>query len=128
MNFYYYWYFTIFSIYKRFSRDKHFDVFATSMFSFFIASLLFGTFSLLTLVMKQYDLFRNSYYSIIIFVTTFIINYMVFLPKKRQLALYNKYLSSQKLAKDILTIIFTTVSVLMLFVSIMQIRKHNLGG
>ncbi len=128
MNWYFYWYFTIYNIYKHLSWDKHFDIFATSMFSFFVASLIIGTSSYVFVFLNMSNLlFSTSITTIAIFGIVFISNYILFLPKERQLKQFEEYKSSQKGIKDLFAIIFSIFSIGIYF-SVILLGKEYFEG
>lgn len=127
MNWYFYWYFTIYSIYKRFSRDRYFDIFATSMFSFFVTNLLSSLIFYLSFCFDSINnIVRSSSLTIIIpGISVFFINYYIFLPKRKQLRNYNKYIEEQNIAKTVVSILLSIFSVVLLFFIIIQLRNSN---
>lgn len=128
MNGYSYWYFTIYNIYKHLSWDKHFDIFATSMFSFFVASLIIGTLSYVFVFLNMSNLlFSTSITTIAIFGIVFISNYILFLPKERQLKQFEEYKSIQKGTKDLFAIIFSIFSIGIYF-SVILLGKEYFEG
>ena len=125
MNWYFYWYYTIYNIYKQFSKDKHFAIFATSMFSFFIANLVFSLIAYLSIALNLIDFMRSSSLTMVIpYLSVFILNYILFLPKQQQLEYYEKYKTVQSSTKNIIAILFSILSVVIFFVVIMQGRKY----
>lgn len=128
MNWYFYWYFTIYNIYKHFSSDKYFDIFATSMFSFFVASLIIGTSSYVFVFLNMSNLlFSASITTIAIFGIVFTSNYILFLPQERQLKQFEKYKTSQNWTKDLVAIIFSIFS-LGIYFSVMLLGKEYFEG
>lgn len=123
MNWYFYWYFSIYSVYKRFSWDKQFDIFATSMFSFFVASLIYGILSLLLVLVEYYEIFKSSTFLFSVFGVVFFINYMLFLPKQRQMEQYDKYKNNHSLTKNAMVLLLCILSIVILYISIYQARK-----
>ncbi len=124
MNWYFYWYFTIYSVYKRFSWDKQFDIFATSLFSFFVAILFDGMLSLLFILYEYYEIFKSSTFTIGLFFSIFIVNYIIFLPKQRQLENYDKYKKVHSSTKNAIVLLICILSVVILYISIYQARKY----
>lgn len=111
MNWYFYWYYTIYSIYKNYSKDNYFDIFATGLFSFFVSSLIIGVLSYLFVFINIPNiLFSKSVITIIIFILVFIINYIIFLPKKQQIKRFEKYKTIQKRVKDLFAIVLCIIS------------------
>lgn len=112
MNWYFYWYFTIYSIYKRFSWDKDFDLFATGLFSLLITLLLNCVLTIIALLFSYRNLIINSkYFLISFFIVIFIVNGFIFLRKDWRNRNYNIYKVKRKAVKDILCI---SVSVLII--------------
>lgn len=119
MNFYVYWYFTVYRIYERYSSDKYFDVFATGFFSLFSSSLFFGILLIIFNLLSTSDFNINSAKNFTEFgVIVIIINLTYFLPKQRQLRLYQKYKEVQSTKRDIFTIILSIVSIVLLVFAI----------
>lgn len=128
MNWYFYWYFTIYSLYKRFSWDKHFDIFATSMFSFIVACFIVGTSSYICVFLKMPNLlFSASITTIVIFAFVFIANYMLFLPKQRQFKLFEEYMVVQNGTKNLFAIVLSIFSVGVYFSVILLGKKYFEG-
>jgi len=116
MNFYVYWYFTVYRIYERLSSDKYFDVFATAFFSLFPSFLFYSVFLIILNLLNASNCILNSAKGITGFGgIIIIINYLYFLPKQRQLQLYQKYKEVQSTKRDIFTIILSVVSIALLF-------------
>ena len=125
MNWYSYWYYTIYSIYKQFSRDSYFAIFATSMFSFFIANIVFSLIAYLSITLNLVDFMRRSSLTMVIpYLSVFILNYIIFLPKKRQLESFEKYKKVQSSVKNAIAIMLSILSVIIFFVVIIQVRKY----
>lgn len=115
MNWYFYWYFTIYSVYKRHSWDKHFDIFATGMFSVFVSCLLIGSIGfLLCFIDLQGLLLNNGINFIIPGIIILIINYLIFLPKVRQMYLYDLYKEKQSTLRDVFTIFISVFSIVII--------------
>lgn len=124
MNWYLYWYFSIYSIYKRYSKDNYFYIFANGMVSLLMCFFLYGLSSYLFLLMKLPNyLFSNSKIAFIIVPIVFILNYILFVPKKRQTKFYENYLKKQKQSLDIL-VVFFSILVIGLFFSVLILGKH----
>ncbi len=125
MNWYFYWYFTIYSIYKRFSKDSYFDIFATSMFSFFIANLLFSVLVYLSISLNFVDFIKKSSLTIVIpYLIVFVVNYMIFLPKQKQLNYYKRYMEVQNSTKNFVSVLLSVFSLAIFVIVIIQGRKY----
>ena len=61
---------------------------------------------------------------VIPYLSVFIINYIIFLPKERQLKQYERYKEAQSATKDVLAILFSVLSVAIFFTVIIQGRKY----
>jgi len=110
MNWYFYWYFTIYSIYKRFSWDKDFDLFATGLFSLLITLSLNCVIIIIALFFSYKDIIIYSkYFLISSFIVLFIVNGFVFLRKDWRDRNYAIYKEKRKVIKDIISV---SVSVL----------------
>ncbi len=125
MNWYFYWYFTIYALYKRFSNDSGFDIFATSMFSFFVANLLFSLIICLTILLGLDEFAKRSHLIITLPVlSVFIVNYFIFLPKRKQLENYCQYRKIQTYAKNFIAILFSILSIVLFLLTIILGRKY----
>ena len=112
MDFYSYWYFTIYSIYQRFSKDKYFEIFAASMFSFLVSCLTIGLIGLFLFALKIPGFLLNiKIYIMFPVLITFITNYIIYTPKRRLIRLYKQYKENQNTRKDILSIFLSIVSI-----------------
>lgn len=110
MNWYFYWYFTIYSIYKRFSWDKDFDLFATGLFSLLITLSLNCIIIIIALFFSYKEIIIYSkYFLISSFIVLFIVNGFVFLRKDWRDRNYAIYKEKRKVIKDIISV---SVSVL----------------
>ena len=110
MNWYFYWYFTIYSIYKRFSWDKDFDLFATGLFSLLITLSLNCVIIIIALFFSHRDIIIYSkYFLLSFFIVLFIVNGFIFLRKDWRDRKYAIYKRKRKLIKDIISV---SVSVL----------------
>lgn len=115
MNFYIYWFFTVYQIYERLSKDKYFDVFATGFFSLFSSSLFYGILVILLHLLNASGFVLNSAKGLGAFIVVVLaINYMFFLPKQRQRRLYQKYKETQSTKKDIITVVLSIISIVLL--------------
>ena len=124
MNWYYYWFYTIYSIYKKLSWDKHFDVFATGMFSFFVSCFVIGVLSIMTFLAGNPKLmFTSKYILPALFGIVFIINSMIFLPKTRQLKQYEKFIEKKNLIRTFMSITFSILSISLCIFVILLVRK-----
>ncbi len=122
------WYYVIYSIYKRLSSDTYFNIFATSMFSFFVSCFVIGALSYVFIYLGVPKLLYGSAAIITsIFLIIFMLNYILFLPKKRQLENYERYKSVQSSVKNFFAILFSILSIVLLFMTIIQIRKYYVG-
>lgn len=128
MNWYSYWYFTIYSIYKRFSKDSYFDIFATSMFSFFIANFLFCLLIYLSISLNFIEFMKKNGIALAFaYSSVFILNYIYFLPKQKQLINYSRYKEVQTTTKSFIALLFSTLSVVLLIITLLHARKYTLN-
>lgn len=117
MNIYYYWFFFIYNLYFKLSRDKDFYVFAVGMFNVFIISLLIA-FSKYISVLFNTIHFIFSYgveFIIGVAVFSYTFHYILFLYKRKHYDLFRKYLEVQTTKKDILCFILSIGSLFLLF-------------
>jgi len=115
MNWYFYWYFTIYSIYKRLSWDKHFDVFATGMFSLFVNCLFIGSLGFVLYLFDNQGLLMDNFVRFATpIIMIFIVNYFIFLPKQRQLMLYDLYKEKQSTVRDVFTVFISIFSIVVI--------------
>jgi hypothetical protein len=113
MIWYIYWYFVFHGIYKRFSIDSQFDIFAASMFSIFVTSIIIGTLGICFMFffnLKDFFFDREIYFYITA-ILVLLMNYFIFIPKKRQIILYNIYREKQSTTRDIVSIALSIFSV-----------------
>jgi hypothetical protein len=104
MNFYYYWFFFVYNIYHKFSKDRDFYIFATGMFSAFIIAL---------------EIFCSDFISYCFNIPSILFSHGVVLPcstgvlivignlylfayKGKHINLFSRYLEAQSTIKDIL--------------------------
>ena len=105
MNWYFYWYFAIYSIYKRFSWDKDFDLFATGLFSMLITLSLNCVIIIIALFFSYKDIIIYSkYFLLSFFIVLFIVNGFVFLRNDWRDKNYAIYKEKRKVIKDIITV------------------------
>ena len=126
MNWYYYWFYAIYSIYKRLSWDRHFDVFAIGMFSVIISFWVINILNIVLLLLETPESFygNNKYVLIIIGAPIFILNWVLFLPKAKQLKLYEDFKLEQNPIKNFFAVFFSLLSVVIFLYTIIQIRKY----
>lgn len=105
MNFYIYWFFAIYHIYKRFSWDKDFGLFATGLFSLLITLSLNCLIIIIALFFSNGDIIMQSkYFLISFFILLFIVNGFIFLRKDWLNRNYSIYIEGRKMIKDIISI------------------------
>ncbi len=105
MNFYIYWFFAIYHIYKRFSWDKDFGLFATGLFSLLITLSLNCLIIIIALFFSNGDIIKQSkYFLISFFILLFIVNGFIFLRKDWLNRNYSIYIEGRKMIKDIISI------------------------
>jgi len=98
------------------------------MFSFFVASFLIGALSYVFVFFKLPNiLFSQSLTTISVFVSVFVVNYICFLPKRRQLKHFEEYKNNQSGMKDTFAIIFSILSV-GIFFSVILLGKEYFGS
>lgn len=123
LHFYYYWYFTIFSIYEKRSKGKYFDIFATGLFSLFPSCLVIGLYGIVFFLLGETkSSMLSPEGSAIIGMVILAINLMVFLPKSRQQKLYTKYKECRSPRNNICASLLTVVSVALFVLSIRCIQ------
>ncbi|NPA36556.1 MAG: hypothetical protein GXO47_06880, partial [Chlorobi bacterium] len=109
----------VYRIYERYSSDKYFDIFATGFFSLFSSSLFYGILLITFRLFYIPDFGLNSAKGAAVFgVIVLIINYIIFLPKQRQLHLYQKYKEVQSTKRDVFTIILSIASIALMVYAI----------
>lgn len=87
MKLYTYWYFMVYDLYKRFSRDAHFDIFATAFFSLFVGFLIVGIVGITLYLFNIEGIVLNAKRAVIVGVPALIGNFIFFNKKKRQIRL-----------------------------------------
>ncbi len=90
MNFYYYWFYTIYDIYtKIFKYDYHFDLAATGMFTFIILTLMNFIFEIIQIIFKI-NIKMSIYPYIICGLSLYFINIFLF-SRNNQAKQYSNY-------------------------------------
>ena len=106
MNLYSYWFFFLYNIYYKFSRDQHFYVFAFGMFNaVFLGFPMMSIFTLLGRMLKGwgvYSPFHDSYIWFLIPTIYTCVNYFLFMHEGKHRRLHSKYISIQSTSKDVL--------------------------
>jgi low affinity Fe/Cu permease len=98
------------------------------MFSFFVASLIIGSSSYVFVFLNMSNLlFSTSVTTIAIFGIVFISNYILFLPKERQLKQFEEYKINQNGTKDLFAILFSVFSIGIYF-SVILLGKEYFEG
>jgi len=128
MNWYFYWFYTIYNIYNRLSWDKHFDIFASGMFSIIISFWVIGILNVVFILLKLTDILLISKYTFpSIFVFIILLNGIYFLNKSRQIRQYNNYKEQQSTTRNLIAIIFSVLSVVIFLFTILHIRELYVG-
>jgi len=122
MNLYAYWYFIIYSFYEKFSRDKHYDIFATGLFSVFVGFFVVGIIGIVIYFINDERLF-DAKDTIYIGIPVLILNFIYF-NKKRQIVLYNEFKSSRSMKKDVIAVFISLLSIL-LFIIAARLNMSN---
>lgn len=124
MNWYFYWHYTIYNIFKKLSKRESYEMEATSLFSVFLFMLMIGILSLVFILLgKPKILFSNSFLFIMFIIVIFVINYIIFIPKKKQIKRYHIYKENQTKIKDCIFIIVSLLSIVIFIISIIQVRR-----
>lgn len=111
MNLYYYWFFTIYSLFHKLARNDYFDVSAVGVFSIVIGFLYLGLYGIILVFLScQYLYFNKPLLAITPILIIALINFLIFIPKKRQIMLREKYQKDQSKRKDILSVLLSLVS------------------
>lgn len=112
MNFYYYWFYIVHGFYYSFSKDFHFDILAIGLFSLIVSFLIFGVSALIMISIGLQNLLFSSPIPILSGgFGIYLINSVLFLPKKRQMRLMTKFRQNQSLTNDIIAIVLTVLSI-----------------
>lgn len=128
MNWYYYWFFTIYHIYKRFSWNNDFVLFAVGMFTFIQGFLLTGVTDLVFVLLKYPSPLHNNIFILLtIGGILFFINSFLFIPKQKQLELYRKYKEKRSTLKDTIIIVFCILSIVSFFIAVVQVKTTYTG-
>jgi len=127
MNFYFYWYYFVYSIYRRYSLDDSFALYTGGMFSFFIMSLIFSLSEIVSVIFDTKNICAiNVIVTIGVFLCILVVNWIVFLPEKRNELLFERFKRNQTNFKDIMAIIISLLSVVALFLAIFSGRTRNI--
>ena len=128
MNFCIYWFFAIYHIYKRFSWDKDFVLFAVGLFTFIQGFLLTGVTDLVFTFLKYPSpLHNNNYILPFIGGVLFFTNGFLFIPRQKQTEFYEKYKETRSTLKDTIVIIASILSVVLFFIAMVQVRSNYTG-
>jgi len=117
MNPYYYWFFAIYHIYAKCSKDKDFYIFATGMFSIIGSFLGYVIIDSFFQNIFQSEAFNKSlFYTLSLFYGVSMLNVLLFIIKRKHQILYKEvYLANRKRWKDIIAIIFSILVFLSFF-------------
>jgi hypothetical protein len=116
MNLYIYWYFIVYDLYKRFSSDKHFDIFATGLFSLFVGCSVVGIVGVI-LYFININIVLDAKGAVFIGMPVLITNYICFNRKESQLRLYEKFKESRSTKNDSLSLFMTLLSILLFVIA-----------
>jgi len=117
MNIYTYWFFWIYSIYKRFNESNSFYNFATAAFSVLVSLMLLGFIDIIDRVFINIDIvFDNVFISLGVYVVIYLLNNYMFILHKKHEKQYEYYLKHLNINKSIISLVFTLISIFMLFV------------
>ncbi len=117
MNIYTYWYFIIYSLYDRFSKDRHFDIFATGLFSLFVGFFLIGIFGIIRYLVNSDGIILDAKGAGYICVFSGIMNFIYF-NKNRQRKLYTKFKDKRDTKKDITVVLVTLLSIVLSVIAV----------
>lgn len=115
MNLYTYWHFIIYSLYDKFSRDKHFGIFATGLFSVFVGFFVIGIIGI-ALYFTNYEKLLEAKDTIYIIIPLMIGNYIYF-NKKRQIELYSAFKAGRSIKKDVASVFISLFSILLFVIA-----------
>ncbi|MDE5418448.1 hypothetical protein L3049_10550 [Labilibaculum sp. DW002] len=124
MNLYTYWYFIVYSIYERFSHDKHFDIFATAFFSVFTGFLVIGIIGITLAFLNIEGVVLNSKGAVITGLPILLGNFIFFNQKDRQIRLHEVFKKNRSAKKDILSVLMTIASII-IFVIAARLNMEN---
>jgi hypothetical protein len=95
------------------------------MFSFFSTSFLIGTISWILILLGQPKLlFTNFYPTLIIGLCLFILNFILFSPKGKQIKQYQNYKNAQSKTKDIMALLFCVISIIIIYTAMLEVRSN----
>jgi hypothetical protein len=127
MNWYFYWYYTIYNIYRKVSNDSQFAIFATGFFSIII---LFWMYGILSMVLNFYNsiylLYNNESIFVMIWIGVLLLNYLFLLKKRELLIRFNTYLNVRSSKKDVFFILLSILSIVWLIYGIIIARTNLL--
>jgi hypothetical protein len=94
------------------------------MFSFIVGSFFIGSLSiLLSFIGYPKLLHNNGIVYVSLWIGILIFNYILFLPKQRQLGKLKKYNEVRSTTKDIVSIFISVLSIIILVIAISQTRN-----
>ena len=117
MNLYIYWYFLVYDLYKRYSRDKHFDIFATAFFSVFIGFVIVGVVGIVLSLLDIDEMILSAKGAVIVGAPALIGNFIFFNKKSRQVRLYEKFKENRSNRKDYLSVLLAVISIVLFVVA-----------
>ncbi len=110
MNLYIYSFFIIYSLYDRFSKDKHFDIFVVGLFSVFFWFFATGIIGI-GIYFFCNGVLLEAKDSVCVGIPLLILNFIIF-SEKKQLALYGTFKKNRSNKKDIMSILIFLLSIL----------------
>lgn len=125
MNLYFYWYSIVYGFYYTFSKEFYYDLAAIGLFSIIVNFLCIGLISIISFLAGLNELlFKSPIFILSVYLIIYLINIILFAPKKRQTRLQNKFRQDQSLTKDILSIIMTVLSLVTFIIAIILNTKN----
>lgn len=115
MNLYTYWHFIIYSLYDRFSRDKHFGIFATGLFSVFVGCFVVGVIGI-SFYFTNYERLLEAKDTLYIGIPLMVGNY-IFFNEKRQKKLYSVFKANRSNKKDIVAVFVSLLSIALFIIA-----------
>jgi len=98
------------------------------MFSFFIANFSFSLLIYLSISLYFIEFMKKNGITLAFaYSSVFILNYIYFLPKQKQLKNYSRYKEVQTTTKSFIALFFSIFSVVLLIITLLHARKYTLS-
>ena len=122
MNIYTYWYFVFYIFYQKFCKDKHFDIFATGLFSVFVSFFIVGIYGVIIYLTNDDGVLLNARNCVYIAISVLVSNYIFFSQGEKLRRQYHTFTENRSVIKDLFSLLLTILSIV---VFIIGVRINN---